>query len=161
MPIGAAVHSNGGQLFTDDGLCGLDSPEAMEAMQRLSDLIYVHHVAPRGATLTDLGMNNTQMVDNGRLAMAVDGSWALSWMNPNLMTVGMGTGALPKMAQPASVMQAHFHSVLASTEHPQEAWEWVRFLATPFYQEHFAKIGLWIPNQTAMLTEEGLQGWGY
>jgi multiple sugar transport system substrate-binding protein len=71
----------------------------------------------------------------------------------------MGTGALPKMAQPASVMQAHFHSVLASTEHPEEAWQWVRFLATPFYQQHFAKIGLWIPNQTAMLTPEGLEGW--
>lgn len=159
QPIGSAVYSNGGQLFTDDGLCGLDSPEAMEAMQRLSDLIYVHNVAPRGATLTDLGMTNTQMVDNGRLAMAVDGSWALSWMNPSLMTVGMGTGALPMMAQPAAVMQAHFHSVLASTENPQEAWEWVRFLATPFYQEHFAKIGLWIPNQTSMLTEVGLEGW--
>ena len=35
----------------------------------------------------------------------------------------------------------------------------MRFLATPFYQEHFCKIGLWIPNQTAMLTEEGLKGW--
>jgi multiple sugar transport system substrate-binding protein len=48
---------------------------------------------------------------------------------------------------------------LSSTQHPEEAWEWVRFLATPFYQEHFAKIGLWTPNQSAMLTEEGLQGW--
>jgi len=159
MPIGAAVYSNGGQLFTDDGLCGLDSPEALDALQRLSDLIYVHHVAPRSAALADLGMSNTQMVDTGRLAMAVDGSWALSWMNPSLMQVGMGTGALPKMAQPASVMQAHFHSVLATTDHPEEAWEWVRFLATPFYQEHFAKIGLWIPNQSAMLTDEGLSGW--
>ncbi len=80
-------------------------------------------------------------------------------MNPSLMSVPMGTGAVPKMKQPASIMQAHFHSVLSSTEHPEEAWRWVRFLATPFYQEHFAKIGLWIPNQTAMLTEEGLKGW--
>ena len=99
------------------------------------------------------------MIDTGRLAMGVDGSWALSQMNPSLLTVPMGTGALPKMAQPAAVMQAHFHSVLASTEHPEEAWQWVRFLATPFYQAHFAKIGLWIPNQTAMLTEEGLGTW--
>lgn len=159
MPIAAAVHSNGGQFIKEDGTLGLDSPEAIEAMQRLSDLIYVHHVAPRGATLSDLGMTNTQMVDNGRLAMAVDGSWALSWMNPSLLNVKMGTGALPKMAQPAAIMQAHFHSVLASTQHPEEAWQWVRFLATPFYQTHFAKIGLWIPNQTAMLTEEGLGTW--
>jgi multiple sugar transport system substrate-binding protein len=159
MPIAAAVHANGGQFLTEDGMLGLDSPEAIEALQRLSDLIYVHHVAPRGATLSDLGMSNTQMIDTGRLAMGIDGSWALSWMNPSLLTVPMGTGALPKMAQPAAVMQAHFHSVLASTEHPEEAWQWVRFLATPFYQAHFAKIGLWIPNQSAMLTEEGLSTW--
>lgn len=109
--------------------------------------------------MADLGMTNTQMIDNGRLAMAVDGSWALSWMNPSLVSVPMGTGALPKMTQPASIMQAHFHSILSSTQKPEESWQWVRFLATPFYQAHFAKIGLWIPNQSAMLTPEGLSTW--
>jgi multiple sugar transport system substrate-binding protein len=99
------------------------------------------------------------MIDSGRLAMGVDGSWALSWMNPTAMTSPMGTGALPKMVQPASLMQAHFHSIISTTQHPEEAWQWIRFLATPFYQAHFAKIGLWLPNQTAMLTEEGLKGW--
>lgn len=159
MPLAAAVASNGGEFINEEGLCALDSPEALEAMQRIADLVHVHHVAPRTASIESLGMNNTQMINAGRLAMGVDGSWALSWMNPSLLDVAMGTGALPKMAKPASVMQAHFHSVLSSTEHPEEAWRWVRFLATPFYQEHFAKIGLWIPNQSAMLTEEGLKGW--
>lgn len=157
--IGSFVYANGGELFTEEGLIGLDSPEAMEAMQRLSDLIYVHHVAPRSATLSDLGMSNTQMLDNNRLAMAIDGSWALSWINPSTMQIPMGTGAIPKMAKPASIMQAHFHGILSSTQHLEQSWEWIRFLATPFYQEHFAKIGLWIPNQSAMLTEEGLKGW--
>jgi multiple sugar transport system substrate-binding protein len=158
MPIGAAVHSNGG-AYVQDGLLSLDSPEAMEAMQRLSDLIYVHHVAPRSAALADLGMTNTQMIDTGRLAMGADGSWALSWMNPSTVTVPMGTGALPMMTQPAAVMQAHFHSVVASTQHPDEAWQWVRFLATPFYTTQFMKVGLWLPSQTAQLTEEGLAEW--
>jgi len=159
MPLAAAVHSNGGEFITEDGLCGLDSPEALEAMQRIADLVHVHHVAPRGSSIESLGMNNTQMINANRLAMGVDGSWALSWMNPSLLDVAMGTGALPKMTQPASVMQAHFHSILSSTQHPEEAWRWLRFLATPFYQEHFAKIGLWIPSQSAMLTDEGLKGW--
>lgn len=159
MPIGAAVGSNGGSFVTPDGLLGLDSPEALEAMQRLSDLIYVHHVAPRSAAMADLGMTNTQMVDSGRLAMAVDGSWALSWMNPSLVSVPLGTGALPKMKQPASLMQAHFHSVFAHTRHPDEAWQWVRFLATPFYTLQFIKVGLWLPSQTAQLTEDGIAEW--
>jgi multiple sugar transport system substrate-binding protein len=158
IPIASAVHSNGG-AFVKDGKIGLDSPEALEAMQRLSDLIYVHHVAPRSAALSDLGMTNTQMIDSGRLAMGVDGSWALSWMNPSKVKVPLGTGALPKMKTPASLMQAHFHSVIATTKHPDEAWQWVRFLATPFYQTQFLKIGLWLPSQTALTTPEGLKTW--
>jgi multiple sugar transport system substrate-binding protein len=159
LPAHSAVYSNGGTYITDEGLIALDSPEALEALQRLQDLIFVHHVSPRAAAFENLGMSNTQMIDTGRLAMGVDGSWALSWMNPSTMASPMGTGALPKMKQPASILQAHFHCVLATTQHPDEAWQWVRFLATPFYQAHFAKIGLWLPNQTAMLTEDGLAGW--
>jgi multiple sugar transport system substrate-binding protein len=157
IPIGSAVRSNGGDFITEDGLIGLDSPEALEAMQMLSDLIHVHNVAPRSGAMDGLGMTNTQMIDTGRLAMGVDGSWALAWMHE--MNSPLGTGALPMIKQPAAVMQAHFHSVIASTRHPEEAWQWVRFLATPFYQTHFCRIGLWVPNQTAMTTPEGLETW--
>lgn len=154
--IAAAVYSNGGQ-FIADGRSGLDSPEAIDALQKMADLIYVHNVAPQDAALSTLGMTNTQMIDTGRLAMGVDGSWALSWMKD--VTVPLGTGALPALQEPASFMQAHFHSALASTENPDASWEWVRYLATPFYQLQFLKIGLWLPSQTALMTEEGLASW--
>jgi multiple sugar transport system substrate-binding protein len=105
-------------------------------------------------------MSNTQMLDNGKLAIATDGSWALSWMNPTtIKNAKMGTSAVPKMKQAAAFMQAHFHSVISSTTHPEEAWQWVRFLATPFYQTQFLKIGLWLPSQTALTTPEGLKTW--
>ena len=90
--------------------------------------------------------------------MAVDGSWALSWMhkiNPTL-----GTAALPGMsAKTGTDMQAHLHSGFASTKHPEAAWQWVRFLSTPFYQTQFCKIGLWLPSQTDLMTEQGLTNW--
>lgn len=155
----AAVYSNGGKYITEDGLSGLDSPEAMQALQNLADLIHVHHVAPPSSAMASLGMDNTQMLNTGRLAMAIDGSWALSWINPTTLSVPMGVGALPKMATTATYLQAHFHAVLAATQYPDEAWEWVRFLATPFYTEQFMKIGLWLPSQTAQTTEEGMEAW--
>lgn len=155
----AAVYSNGGKFITDDGLSGLDSPEAMQALQNLADLIYVHHVAPSSSSMASLGMDNTAMLNTNRLALAIDGSWALSWINPTTMTVPMGVGALPKMASTATYLQAHFHCAMASTPHPNEAWQWIRFLATPFYSEQFIKIGLWLPSQTAQLTEDGIAEW--
>lgn len=155
----AAVYSNGGQFITEDGLSGLDSPEAIQALQNLADLVHVHHVAPPSSAMASLGMDNTQMLNTGRLAMSVDGSWALSWINPTTLSVPMGVGALPKMATTATYLQAHFHAVLAATPNPDAAWEWVRFLATPFYTEQFMKIGLWLPSQTAQTTEEGMEAW--
>ena len=35
----------------------------------------------------------------------------------------------------------------------------MRFLSTPFYQTQFCKIGLWLPSQTELMTEEGLKSW--
>ena len=154
----AAVFSNGGQFINENG-SGLDSPEAMEALQNLADLIYVHHVAPRSAAMSSLGMANTQMLDTGRLAMVVEGSWALSWINSSALSIPLGVGALPKMSQAATYMQAHFHSVLNATDNPDQAWEWVRFLATPFYQTQFMKIGLWLPSLTELTTEEAMDDW--
>jgi multiple sugar transport system substrate-binding protein len=156
--LAAAVYSNGGEFINENG-SGLDSPEAMQALQNLADLIHVHHVAPPSSAMASLGMDNTQMLNTGRLALAVDGSWALSWINPTTLDVPMGVGALPKMATTATYMQAHFHSALATTEHPEEAWQWIRFLATPFYTLQFMKIGLWLPSQTAQTTEEGMAEW--
>jgi multiple sugar transport system substrate-binding protein len=109
--------------------------------------------------MASLGMDNTQMLNTNRLALAVDGSWALSWINPTTLDVPKGVGALPKMATTATYLQAHFHAALAATQHPDEAWQWIRFLATPFYTEQFMKIGLWLPSQTAQTTEEGLAAW--
>jgi multiple sugar transport system substrate-binding protein len=154
----AAVYSNGGEFITENG-SGLDSPEAIEALQNLADLIFLHHVAPQSAAVSSLGMSDAQMLDTGRLAMLVEGSWALSWINPSALSIPLGVGALPKMAKAATYMQAHFHSVLAATPYPDESWQWVRFLATPFYTLQFMKIGLWLPSQTAQITDEGMAEW--
>jgi multiple sugar transport system substrate-binding protein len=45
------------------------------------------------------------------------------------------------------------------TKHPDEAWRWMSFLATEFYQLQFLKIGLWLPSQTALMTPEGMKKW--
>ncbi|GIV79812.1 MAG: ABC transporter substrate-binding protein [Litorilinea sp.] len=158
IPLHAAITSNKGDwIDPDTQLLILDQPPAIEAIQAIADLMLVHQVMPQSTVMESLGMSNTQMLDTGKLAMAVDGSWALDWMKEIEST--LGTGVLPMMVEPATNMQAHLHSALAATKHPEEAWQWVRFLSTPFYQTQFCRTGLWLPSQTALLTEEGLKTW--
>ncbi len=152
------IESNGGKYIDPDtGLLTLDQPAAYEAIQRIADLALVHHVAPLAAALEQLGISNTQMLETGKLAMAIDGSWALAWMCKIEAT--LGTAVLPKIKQPATGLQAHLHSAFSGSKHPEAAWRWVRFLATEFYQLQFLKMGLWLPSQTDLMTEEGLARW--
>jgi multiple sugar transport system substrate-binding protein len=158
IPLHAAIASNGGEwLGRDTGLLALDQPEATEALQRIADLMLVHQVMPQNAAFDALGMSNTQMLENGKLAMAVDGSWALAWICKIEAT--LGTAVLPKIKTPATDMQAHLHCGFAGSKHPEEAWRWVRFLATEYYQLLFLRMGLWLPSQTDLMTEEGLAKW--
>ena len=158
IPLHAAIASNGGKWMDyDTGLVALDTPEATQALQAIADLQLVHKVAPRATAFDQLGMSNTQMLETGKLAMAVDGSWALSWITK--INAPLGTAVLPKMKVPATDMQAHLHCGFAGSKHPDQAWQWLRFLATEFYQLGFLKIGLWLPSQTALMTPEGMQKW--
>jgi multiple sugar transport system substrate-binding protein len=158
IPVHSVIASNGGTWSDPETeLLTLDQPTAVEAIQAIADLVLVHQVMPQTAVFEGMGMTNTQMLDTGQLAMAIDGSWALAWMHKIEAT--LGTAALPGLKEPATNMQAHLHSALASSPEPEAAWQWVRFLSTPFYQTQFCKIGLWLPSQSALMTDEGLTKW--
>jgi len=154
----AAIAANGGRFINPDtGLLELDKPEASEALQRIADLMLVQNVAPRNAAFSALGLTNTQMLETGKLAMAIDGSWALAWITK--IKANLGTAALPKMKQLGTDMQAHIHVALSGSKNPDQAWQWLKFLATEYYQMIFLKIGLWLPSQTALMTADGMKKW--
>jgi len=149
---------NDGHFYDPDtGKITLDQPADYEAIQKIADQMLVQHVMPQVAAFSGLGMSASQMLENGKLAMAIDGSWALSWMWK--IKAKLGTAVAPKMKAIATFARAHSHSAFASTKQPEASWQWVRFLATPFYVSQFCKIGLWLPNQTALMTEEGMKSW--
>lgn len=152
------IESNGGHYFDPEtNLLALDSPEAVEAMQAMADLRLSHYVAPYTSTFEQLGMDASQMLESGRLAMLVDGSWALSWLYK--INAKLGTATLPKMKTPATGMNAHLHSILKGSQQLDGSFKWLKFLATEYYQLIFLKIGLWLPSQTALMTDEGMAKW--
>ncbi len=156
--LAAVANINGVTWIDPETLkINIDSPEGIAAIQNLADLMLVHQVMPRSSAFQGLGMTNTQMLETGKLAMAIDGSWALDWMKN--MKATLGTGVLPMMSQAATNMQAHLHAGMSGSANPDAAWEWVRFLSTPFYQTQFCRTGLWLPSQTSLMTEEGLTEW--
>lgn len=152
------IMSNGGNWFTDDlKSSAANTPEVKEVLQAVSDLRKKDGVSPEGKLLTNSGMSAAQMLQTGKIAMLVDGSWALQELSQ--MNFKVGVGVLPKFDEAITHGQAHLHVASANTKHPEEAWKLIKFLSSEEYQLQNVKAGLWLPNHKSLYTEEGIQKW--
>lgn len=157
IPLHAAIQSNEGEWVNKEGKLALDSPQAVEALQRIADLRYVHQVMPQSAQMDALGMSDVQLLETKKVAMHVDGSWALSWLYK--IEGKLGTAVLPKMKRPATDLQAHIVTIVDGSKHINESWELVRFFSSPWYQERYCQQGLWLPSQTSLMRPEAIAKW--
>ncbi|CAM4294480.1 sugar ABC transporter substrate-binding protein [Paenibacillus alkaliterrae] len=154
----AEIYSNGGQVFNEDGTkMAVNTPEAKKVMQSILDLRLKDGATPTAKTLESIGMKPNQMLQTGKVAMVIDGSWALQ----ELATMGfpVGVAPLPSFLEAKTHGQAHVHAASAKTEHPAEAWELIKFLSSEEYQVELIKEGLWMPNRKSLYTEEGIAKW--
>lgn len=154
----AEIMSNGGNWFSEDlTKSAANTPEVKEVLQAISDLRKKDGVSPEAKLLTNSGMSPAQMLQTGKIAMLVDGSWSLQELSHMNFKVGMAV--LPKFKDAVTHGQAHLHVASANTEHPEEAWKLIKFLSSEEYQLMNVKAGLWLPNHKSLYTEEGIRKW--
>jgi multiple sugar transport system substrate-binding protein len=114
----------GGDILTPDGSrCVVDSPQAIEALQFMQDLIHKHHVTP---TAGESAMN-AYTFESGRVAMLFN--WA--GQAPIYRTVrDFKWDVVPvpacRMGR-ISMIKGNQLLMYYRTEHPREAWEFMRF----------------------------------
>jgi len=51
------------------------------------------------------------------------------------------------------------HAISANTEHPEEAWKFLTFLAGMEYQGELVRQGLWMPNRISMYEPDQVEQW--
>lgn len=154
----AAILENGGKVFNDDiSKCLLNTPETKQVLQAILDLRKKEGVSPEAIVMEKIGMRPAQMLQSGKLAMLVDGSWALQELAQ--MKFPVGVGVLPKFKEALTHGQAHVHAAWIKTPNPQQAWTLISFLSSEEYQIDLIKAGLWMPNRRSLYTEEGIAKW--
>ncbi|WP_257984509.1 ABC transporter substrate-binding protein [Neobacillus cucumis] len=140
---GGSISDETGKKYT------LNSPEAVDAFQKLQDLIYKYHVMPTPTAQKNLPSTPVQL-QTKKVAMAVDGQWnILDLANSNF---NFGIGVLPKIQKPVTVMLGAPTVVFASTKHPKEALELYRYHNDPKQVPLFSQ-GLWMPLQQEYYTD--------
>ncbi|HEY0828060.1 MAG TPA: sugar ABC transporter substrate-binding protein, partial [Bacilli bacterium] len=153
-PLNNFIFSNGGDWLSKDGKeFTLHHPEATEAIQKLSDLINVHHVAPSPLAAKSLpGM--AVALQNKIVAMGIGGQW----MNLDLgnAKVNYDIGVLPKLKKSLTVALSGATVLFKDSKHPQEAWMLFKWMSNPEGAIELYSGGLWMPTMKEWYTNPDL-----
>lgn len=105
-----------------------DDPKLAETMAWYYSLVQKGY-APTVETLTGIG--GDQFFVSAKGAMTTEGSWQVGYFLDN-SKFKMGFGLLPIGPQGRkSMFNGLADSIYVGTKHPAEAWEWVKFAASP------------------------------
>jgi len=156
------VWSNGGDIFSEDGKQILiDTPETIQAIQRLADLRNKNLVMSSPG-LTEY--NSTSKADpkvllqNGQIGFYVSGQWEL--LDFAGMNFPLGIGALPIQKKPAQLYVSGINVIFKKTKNPDAAWKLQKWLMSPDKTLDLYAKGLWMPTKSSWYTnKEDLAKW--
>ena len=137
------VPSNNTSVIAPDGTgMNLEDPDVIDAVQRLADLMYVHHVAPNPLQEKHLPQPALAL-ESGMVAMSLDGQWVQ--LDLGAARADYGVGVLPKLKTSHTIQFGEPLVMAATTRHPQEAWLFFKWLLDPGNAIELHADGLWMP----------------
>lgn len=156
--LNAQLLSNNGKRYNDDYTKSIiNSPENKEVLKTIKEIRTVDKSMPDATTLDSVGMTSKQMLQTGKVAILIDGSWSMQELADTGMNVGIAP--MPSYARVTTTGQAHVHSISTTSKHKEEAWKFLKFLAGYDYLGAVCHTGLWMPNRISFYKEENLDKW--
>lgn len=143
-------------LSPDSTRSELNSPNAIEALQFVADLINVYEVAPSPQAISGMGMGSDTLFMSGRVAM-----WPTGWWNTMVLAddppFDWGVVELPSNRQKGSQFHYNAYMIPKSTKHPDEAWTFLKWLAGPEADRlQLEYMGVGLPTQMSVIEDADL-----
>ena len=146
--------SNGGSFFSPDGKSVTFDDAAIEAMQKVFDLHLVENVAPLNDGTQDNGFSSS--LGAGNVAMCTEGQWATGFRGAGFDGIDYGVGVLPYMKQKANICTGGPTGVFATSQHPEEAAEFLRWYNSEENNIGTILAGWWMPTKLNWYTDAAL-----
>ena len=146
--------SNGGSWFTADGSeVTINSPEAIESIQKVADLYLVDKVMPYNAGLEDNGIQRS--IVSGTVAMATGGTWNVGTSLPG--SVKYSVAPLPVMKKEVTICTGGPQVVFSQSKHQAEAMEFLKWYTKEENSwDNLIATGIWMPILEKYYTDEAL-----
>lgn len=149
------VYQNNGNYFNADRTAFEPDAAAVEALEFLYALVNEYGVAPVPAELE--GLSDRQIFGTGLAAMWVDGDFQMpSLVQENYEGLEFGIAPIPRgpqWEQDLAFAWSNLLTISADTEHPEEAWEFVKCITGPLRTGDLIAQGTPIYRATAESAE--------
>jgi multiple sugar transport system substrate-binding protein len=159
MVFSQALSAGATPISADGTKSTYNTPAVKRVLETIKSIRVDDRSMPSASTLENVGMNASQMLSTGKVAMLMDGSWAMQ----ELSTLGfpVGIAPIPSYGNPITTGQAHVHAISKTSKHPEEAWKFLQFLSSVEYQGQLCREGLWLPNRYSLWADgaKGIDGW--
>jgi multiple sugar transport system substrate-binding protein len=150
MPL---VKSSGGDYVTKDNKFGLTQPAALKAIQNITDLVTKYGVAPSPAEAKSLPSTAVSLTTR-QSAIIMIGQWVL--LDLASSGVDFGVGVLPNLGKYVTSPGWGTIGIFKSTQHPQEAFLFWKWICDPANSIDAHKAGLWMPLMKKYYTDKNL-----
>ena len=134
----------------DNTHCGLDSPEAYDALEWMRSII---HDEPLFAYGADIGMGVVELFLGQRVALMEIGPWNLG-VQADGSTFRWDVAPMPDgPAGPTTHQSVDGTMVWKGTEYPDESWELMKWLTSPLYGRLYITWAQKQPSRKSLLPE--------
>lgn len=137
--------NNGGDVLSPDGSTAVgyfDSPQSVEAVQFLADLVSRHRVSPSLSQAAAMGVD---LFATGRAAMQISGQWSIVGLQaaPAIKMDRIGVVTLPtRLSKPVTVMYQAGYAIGRHSRNPDAAWEFIKFWTSSRVQMRYQTSGV-------------------
>lgn len=139
------VTNNGGSVYSEDGSRFLLGESAgTEALQWIADLTFKHNVQPPRYMFDQFSAND--MFAAGSIAMCLGDSRQIPPLRRSVPQDMKWTARpLPSRVNARTGGALDTHAIPKDAKHPDEAFEWLAFLASEEAYEIMGEVGFWLP----------------
>jgi multiple sugar transport system substrate-binding protein len=148
------IKAYGGQLVNRNGYAAFASPQSLRGLQLILNQYRNDKTA---AQPSDVGSSNgSEMFGREQVAMIIEGSWAIPYLQETFPQTKFATAEVPKVNNKKGTMAFTVAYVMnKKAKHKQAAWELISYLTGKTGMKAWAKEGLVLPSRKSVLTDLG------
>jgi multiple sugar transport system substrate-binding protein len=148
------IRAFGGKLVDDRGYAAF-APTS--GLQGLESVINRYRQERTSAQKSDVGTGSgSEMLGQGKVAMTIEGNWAIPYLQETFPQLDFGTAELPTINGKKGTMVFTVAYVMnARSAHKNAAWQLISYLTGPEGMETWTKTGMALPSRRSVAQKLG------